>query len=71
MIEVHWVNHFQHIDNIQGQYKSLEEAQQSVMDWWKTHRFRPFKIREWKKDDGTIVWGYGAQNCFYHFKEIK
>ena len=71
MIEVHWINHFQHVEHIFGTFTSMEEAEQSIYKWWKEHKFHPYRLRKWTREDGTIVWGYGTQNCFYHFKEVN
>lgn len=65
--EVHWVGNRQ--DNKHGVFPTLEEAKQSVLNWWKQHDFEPPYIREWKKDNITI-WDYGSHTCFYEFHEV-
>lgn len=65
--EVHWVKLDQ--DNKHGAFPTIEEAKQSVLDWWKKHNFTPPYIREWKKDNITI-WDYGSHICFYEFHEV-
>ena len=67
MYEVHWVGHGQ--DNIHGTFSTLEEAQQSVMDWWKENNYEPPYVRQWTHDNVTI-WDYGSHTCFYHFVRV-
>jgi hypothetical protein len=64
---VHWVGNGQ--DNIHGVFPTLEEAKQSVLDWWKKNDYEPYYIREWKSDNVTI-WDYGSHTCFYEFHEV-
>lgn len=70
MFEVHWVNHYLNEDKHHGTFNTLEEAQQSVQDWWKKHDFKPFYVRQWTSDNVTI-WDYGSHSCFYHFVEVS
>lgn len=67
MHEVHWISPTE--DNVHGIFNTLEEAQQSVRDWWKKNKFKPPYIRQWKQDNKTI-WDYGSYTCFYQFWEI-
>ena len=68
MYEVHWIGHGQ--DNTHGVFPTLEEAQQSVRDWWKENNFEPYYVREWTHENITI-WDYGSHTCFYHFVEVN
>ena len=69
MYEVHWIGHGQ--DNVHGTFPTIEEAQQSVKDWWAKNDFEPYYIRQWITEDGTMIWDYGSHTCFYHFVPIK
>lgn len=64
---VHWVGNGQ--NNTHGIFPTLEEAQQSVQNWWKEHDFTPPYIRQWKIDN-KIIWDYGSHTCFYEFWEV-
>ena len=68
MYEVHWVGMGQ--DNQHGVFNTLEEAQQSVRDWWKKNDYEPFYVRQWQQGN-TIIWDYGSHTCFYHFVEVE
>ena len=68
MYEVHWVGMGQ--DNQHGVFNTLEEAQQSVLDWWKKNDYEPFYIRQWRSDN-TVIWDYGSRTCFYNFVEVE
>ena len=70
MFEVHWVCSYMNQDKTHGTFPTLEEAQQSVRDWWKAHDFKPFYVRQWTRDNVTI-WDYGSHTCFYHFVEVE
>ena len=64
--EVHWVGHGQ--DNTHGVFKTLEEAQDSVREWWKKNDFEPFYIRQW--GENPVIWDYGSHTCFYEFHKV-
>lgn len=64
MYKVVWVS--PRIDEEHGTFPTLEEAQQSVRDWWAKNNYTPYYIRQWTRDNITI-WDYGSHSCFYHF----
>ena len=68
--EVHWICNSMNQDNVHGIFPTLEEAQDSVRDWWKKHDFKPYYVRQWTQDNVTI-WDYGSHIWFYHFVEVE
>lgn len=68
--EVHWVDKFLKEDQTHGVFDTLEEAVQSVYDWWNQHDYEPPYVRMWTKD-GVTTLDYGFHYMFYKIKEIK
>lgn len=68
--EVHWVHHQLDEDKTHGVFDTLEEAIQSVYDWWNQHDYEPPYVRMWTKD-GVTTLDYGFHYMFYKIKEIK
>ena len=66
--EVHWVSNNQ--NKFHGVFDTLEEAQNSVRDWWSKNNYTPPYIRAIIKED-CIVWDYGLHNAFYVFKKVE
>ena len=58
-------------DEHYGTFNSLEEAQQSVRDWWQKNNFMPRYIRQMTDEKGRIWWDYGSHNTFYMFVEVE
>lgn len=54
-----------------GIFNTLEEAQDSVREWWKKNNFKPYYVRSVVLDDGTVWWDYGSHICFYYFVPIE
>ena len=50
-----------------GIFNTLDEAQDSVREWWKKNDFKPYYIRQCMLEDGTCWWDYGSYVCFYYF----
>ena len=50
-----------------GIFNTLDEAQDSVREWWKKNDFKPYYIRQCMLEDGTCWWDYGSHTCFYYF----
>ena len=50
-----------------GIFNTLNEAQNSVREWWKKNNFEPYYIRQCMHEDGTCWWDYGSHTCFYYF----
>ena len=50
-----------------GIFNTLDEAQDSVREWWKKNDFEPYYIRQCMLEDGTCWWDYGSHTCFYYF----
>lgn len=76
MYEVHWVKAYgclgeTYEDKQHGAFDTIEEAQQSVRDWWKKNDFRPNYIRQIAKKDGDVWWDYGLHRAFYVFRKIE
>ena len=74
--EVHWVKAWgmcmgePYEDKYHGTFNSLEEAQQSVREWWKKNDYKPRYARQMADDKGRIWWDYGLHNAFYMFVEV-
>ena len=66
--EVHWISGSQ--DKFHGVFDTLEEAQNSVRDWWNKNNYTPPYVRTIIKKD-CIVWDYGLHNAFYVFKNVE
>lgn len=58
------------VKNIHNSYKTFEEAEQSIYDWWKKNRYEPPYVRMWKDGNKTII-DYGPHACFYRIVEKK
>lgn len=67
--EVHWVSYTRNINNIHGVFSTMEEAQDSVINWWKQNNFEPPYIRQWCTGN-KIIWDYGSHTCFYEFHKV-
>lgn len=73
--EVHWVKAWgccmgePYEDKHHGTFNSLDEAQQSVRDWWQKNNFKPRYVRQIADGKGRIWWDYGLHSSFYVFKE--
>lgn len=69
--EVHWLGYEdgKHVEKVHGKFNTLDEAMDSVRDWWKKNNFEPNYVRQWKHENITI-WDYGSHVCFYHFVEV-
>ena len=52
-----------------GKFNTLQEAKQSVLDWWKQNNFEPPYVRE-TQDENEVWWDYGSHVCFYHFVRV-
>ena len=52
-----------------GIFDTLEEAQDSVREWWKKNDFEPYYIRQWKVEN-RVIWDYGSHTCFYYFVTV-
>nr|DAI05802.1 MAG TPA: deoxyuridine 5'-triphosphate nucleotidohydrolase [Herelleviridae sp.] len=51
-----------------GTYNSMEEAEQSVYDWWEANDFKCDRLRILGDiKDGIVRWDYGNHNGFYLF----
>lgn len=53
-----------------GVFDTLEEAQQSVRDWWQRNDYEPSYVCQMADDEGNIWWDYGLHSSFYVFKEV-
>lgn len=75
--EVHWIKAWgmcmgePYEDKYYGTFNSLEEAQQSVRDWWQKNNLKSRYIRQMTDDKGRIWWDYGLHNAFYMFTRAK
>lgn len=58
------------VKNIHNSYKTFEEAEQSIYDWWKKNSLEPSYVRMWQEGNTTIV-DYGLHHCFYHIVKKK
>lgn len=70
MYQVYWVDKVNKIEEAHGIYTTLEEAKQSVRDWWKLNGFEPFYIRQWQEPGKHYTWDYGSHIAFYEFREV-
>ena len=51
-----------------GTYNTLNEAVESIRDWWKLNNFNPYYTRHWKQNNIYVI-DYGCHSCFYHIVE--
>lgn len=68
--QVYWIDKLNKIEKAHGKYATLEEAKQSVRDWWKLNGYEPFYIRQWKAPGKHYTWDYGSHIYFYEFREV-
>ena len=75
--EIHWVSACgccigePYKDKYHGTFDTLDEAQESVRNWWKEHDYKPPYIRQVTRENGDVWWDYGLHRCFYIFKQAK
>ena len=69
--EVQWTGYENHkkVTKKHGKFNTLQEAKQSVLDWWKQNNFEPPYVRE-IQDEQETIWDYGSHVCFYHFVRV-
>lgn len=68
--EVHWVRYPTQEDKTHGVYNTLEEAIQSVYDWWHLNDYSPIYVRQYTVN-GVTALDYGFHSMFYKIKEIQ
>lgn len=75
MIEVHWVKAIggccskPHHDKYHGTFKNVDEAYESIRQWWAKNNFEPSFVR-WQPDERGDIWlDYGPHSAFYVLKE--
>lgn len=68
--QVFWRNTVLGEENEHGIYNSLEEAKESVRQWWKQNGYEPYYIREWSPRKGVYTWDYGSHIFFYQFRAV-
>lgn len=65
MFTVYWVNQMEHIIEQQDtSYETLEQAVQSIKDWWQSSDCKPRYYRVIDNGKSFIV-DYGLCDCFY------
>ena len=75
--EVHWVRAWAmcmgepYENEHHGTFATLEEAQQSVKNWWQKNKYQPRYIRQMTDEKGRLWWDYGLHSSFYMFTEVK
>ena len=68
MYSVYWVRPCQKIKKYHGSFNTVEDAMQSIKDWWDKHDFRPSYYQLTDYGDSVTI-DYGQHNCFYEIKE--
>lgn len=68
--QVIWLDEARGIRKEHGQYNSIEEAYQSIEEWWKLHRFEPPYVR-WLEQENFIRIDYGSHTQFYEIVRVK
>ncbi|EMG27513.1 hypothetical protein LFLEISCH_10759 [Listeria fleischmannii subsp. fleischmannii LU2006-1] len=65
---MHWKHHQTDEHRIHGTYNSLDEAMESIYEWWELNEFDPPYIRHWTIDGKTTI-DYGHHHIFYYIYE--
>ena len=65
-----WLDEARNIRKEHGQYNSIEEAYQSIEEWWKFHQFEPPYVR-WLEQEDFIRIDYGSHTQFYEIVRVK
>lgn len=68
--QVHWIHYQLGQDTTHGEFATLDQAIQSVYDWWRQNNYTPNYTRRYTIGDTTTI-DYGFHHMFYKIKEIK
>ena len=68
--QVSWENKLTNEINIHGTFETLQDALQSIYDWWDKNEFTPRYIRHWNTGNRATI-DYGSQHMFYYISEVE